>query len=66
MVVHHRSNEAIIRLQFSPHPPQHYHRLHQHRQRHHRHHYVTLMETAAAVPAPCPVTVQAIMFLIAQ
>ena len=67
MVVHHRSNEAIVRLQFAPHPPQHYHRLHQHRQRHHRHHHcVTLMETAAAVPAPCPVTVQAIMFLIAQ
>ena len=25
MVVHHRSNEAIVRLQFAPHPPQHYH-----------------------------------------
>ena len=24
------------------------------------------MDTAAAVPAPCPVTVQAIMFLMAQ
>ena len=65
MVVHHRSNEAIVRLQFAPHPPQYYHRLHQHRHRP-DHNCVTLMETAAAVPAPCPVTVQAIMFLIAQ
>ena len=38
---------------------------HQHRHRP-DHNCVTLMETAAAVPAPCPVTVQAIMFLIAQ
>ena len=29
-------------------------------------HMQTFMDTAAAVPAPCPVTVQAIMFLMAQ